>query len=297
MGRRRREDEGSERKEQLAFFVEFINTDLTKISRTRRERLAFEVHHVSHGGVWGSLDYPAPDNEPSEGSRGALFLEKWKAYYVQNTNLEQYQERLKDFLGQITRNANAVQGISQDVSGRPSEEVSQLMFGVQLVTVKMAMTFSLQVRLFPEEKILINGQSVGSLVGPFNLESAEQSPVRFGFRAPSHDDTLVYAFMRCLEGVPLASFRTCPECGNHFIHVSQRQRTYCSNNCASRAKVRETRRLERLQAKSDEKVSLERDKDLQEKAKKARKSYEAKQKKLNPRAKVARRPYKHKEED
>ena len=77
----------------------------------------------------------------------------------------------------------------------------------------------------------------------------------------------------------------CKVCGNI---LTGQQRKFCSNKCASRNKVRDTRKKEK------EKDTKGYKDELKAGAVRARKSYEKKIKEEHPGAIPARRPYKHK---
>jgi hypothetical protein len=95
-------------------------------------------------------------------------------------------------------------------------------------------------------------------------------------------NVIVFQFMRCLHDIPISAFRKCPECENWFVNVTKREKTYCTNLCASRYIVREKR-------KDPESLKLDR----KQGAKRARKSYERKVRaKSGKNVKITRRPRK-----
>ncbi|MBC8316514.1 MAG: hypothetical protein H8E41_01315 [Desulfobulbaceae bacterium] len=95
-------------------------------------------------------------------------------------------------------------------------------------------------------------------------------------------------FFQAADGLSVDALRTCPECNHYFIHISKKQKTYCSNLCAAKAGSRQ----KRADLKSEKGEAYECE--LREGAKRARKSYVKKAQGGNPRIKVKRRPTKHK---
>lgn len=49
------------------------------------------------------------------------------------------------------------------------------------------------------------------------------------------------SFAHALEGIPPGSIRTCRECGKYFLHLSKKERYFCSPKCTSKAMARKVR--------------------------------------------------------
>jgi hypothetical protein len=60
-------------------------------------------------------------------------------------------------------------------------------------------------------------------------------------------EAIKYDFIACLKGVPVDSFKKCPECDNWFFQPTKKEKIYCNNRCASRHIVRK-KRLEQKEA-------------------------------------------------
>jgi hypothetical protein len=95
-------------------------------------------------------------------------------------------------------------------------------------------------------------------------------------------------FFQAADELSVDALRMCPECNHYFIHISKKQKTYCSNLCAAKAGSRKKRA--ELKSEKGEAYELE----LREGAKRARMSYVKKMQGGNSRIKVGRRPTKHK---
>jgi hypothetical protein len=114
---------------------------------------------------------------------------------------------------------------------------------------------------------------------------------RFHIALTSHNAevSLLLAFCQNLEDIPFESLRKCPECRKWFLHLSKKEKVFCSNKCAARKGSRQRRQ----QVKKDDPKTYK--EQLAQGAKRARKSYVKKQKAKNPKAKIGRRPTKHKD--
>lgn len=44
-----------------------------------------------------------------------------------------------------------------------------------------------------------------------------------------------FLFMRLLDGLPVSSIRKCIGCGHYFLHLTKREKEYCTPSCASRS--------------------------------------------------------------
>lgn len=96
---------------------------------------------------------------------------------------------------------------------------------------------------------------------------------------------LFLIFARCLHQVSWRVFRKCEGCGHWFVHVTKREKKFCSNLCAARSANR-ARRKRQKDTKAYEK-------ELERNAGRARKSYVRKIK-GSSNIKVQRRPTKYK---
>lgn len=100
------------------------------------------------------------------------------------------------------------------------------------------------------------------------------------------EDSLLYRFLQDLNGVPISALMRCKECHGWFVHVSQRERLYCSNRCAAKKANRD--RYRRIKGETPDAYEAE----LQNGRERAHRSYKRKVEKVLPGAKVERRPLK-----
>lgn len=82
-----------------------------------------------------------------------------------------------------------------------------------------------------------------------NPENLSQAKIEVYFSAQSNgdegkdgnEDAFLFHFIRSLEGVPITAFRQCKECWNWYLHLSKRDKRFCTNACASRYGARSRR--------------------------------------------------------
>jgi len=53
-------------------------------------------------------------------------------------------------------------------------------------------------------------------------------------------EAIKYDFIACLKGVPVDSFKKCPECDSWFFQPTKKEKIYCNSRCASRHIVRKS---------------------------------------------------------
>lgn len=51
---------------------------------------------------------------------------------------------------------------------------------------------------------------------------------------PYHDPRLFLSFLQTVSNIPIDVFYICRECSNWYVHITKREREFCSSKCASR---------------------------------------------------------------
>lgn len=292
----RDKSELADRKDWLRWFLDFINLDLQGISKSKRGKLALDVHillanqGVIDEAVFANLGFAWEAEADSGESR---YIEEWRSYCSKSLSLERFQSHLKDFFAQTMKNVESVRKfIGEDhkdfmaVSKTPFENPNRMALNI----ARMEITFSLQVRPIATESIWVDAMPEQVRIS-YDPEVAQDTPVKLAFKATTDEDTLLFWFIRLLEDVPLSSFRACQECGKWFIHLTKREKQFCSNSCAARFGVRMLRAKKR-----EENTSIYKE-ELKTKSKRSHDAYVKKVKSRVPNAKIVRRPLKHKEEE
>ena len=113
--------------------------------------------------------------------------------------------------------------------------------------------------------------------------------MQLSYRTEERSRTLLFYLCQTLEGVPFGAIKTCEECGNWFLHISKREKIYCSHKCGNIKANRDRRN--KMKIEDPKKYEAE----LSAGAKRSRKSYVRKVKKVHPKAKPERRPIKYKD--
>lgn len=111
-----------------------------------------------------------------------------------------------------------------------------------------------------------------------------ESPIQVWESAGDEEETLIYHFIRSLHGAKLSQIKQCPECGQHFLHTTKREKTFCSNLCAARKGARDRR------AKLKQETPQKYQEILEQNKERAHRSYVKKVQKKHPKANVERRP-------
>ena len=131
----------------------------------------------------------------------------------------------------------------------------------------------------------------GKMVTLIKEEAFLNAPIQMAFKASTDEQNLLFRFCQNLEGIPVGSFRQCPEC-ERLIISTNRKKSYCTQKCSMK-KINRERRQE-IKKTDPEKHEAE----LKAGAKRARNSYVKKVKaKTSSKTKVGRRPTKHKDND
>ena len=117
-------------------------------------------------------------------------------------------------------------------------------------------------------------------------EAVKEARFKVEVSAAKNENALLYHFVKALDKLPVSALVRCPECGAWFLHLSKRERVYCSNKCAATKTSRE--RYRRLREHDPESYQVE----LESGRERAHRAYGRKVKTEHPNAKVERRPRK-----
>jgi len=259
------------KKALLNWYVGFINADLETTPEPDKWKLAAEISRLAV-----PKNLRRPDEPPDEIRQG--ILEIIGPGLAKKTGLKSIQKALKDFLDYLFVQKTRI----EDGKGLWRDD-SDFEFFPSLGTARMNM----RVVAVADLKYKAQRGEEGMLYR-HTADNLEHAAIRVEYEGSTKQETLLFQFVRLLEDVPLKALRTCKECGKYFIHLSTREREYCSNLCASRYGVREKREL----LKSTNAASLEGEQGKS--AKRARASYVRKVRKKHPHAKIGSRPRKHK---
>ncbi|MFC1534389.1 hypothetical protein ACFL7M_13590 [Thermodesulfobacteriota bacterium] len=262
----------------LNWFIEFAYIDLGKIGRRKIIWKAMEIQEILENGLWH-------DDVFSE----TLELANWRISSDNNlhTNIKNMKKMQKKFRESFEATMMTIKGM---------QNFENLQW-VRYEDLKDNIPF--------ESRPNVNIQADVCILPIIEHKEAKKEylykwspkwPNESFFRIRSKVDIwsgemLLMIFYRVLNGVQIGCLRECKECTKWFLHVTKRERIYCSNRCAARKANRDRRsRLKKTKPK-------EYGKELESNADRARKSYEKKIRSIHPAAKVQRRPRKYKKQD
>lgn len=255
-------------KRKLGWFFDFLNYDLDNLIPTEVLRLSFEIGGILLG------SFPGDEMEPfTEWYINLIHSKKVKNGSLE-VQLQLCQNRLSEFINEM------MESIRLESSQRSKAIVKN---GKATLVLDEKPPEYLDLGHF-ETPVIIEA----NLIKPDDTYGLKETIIRINYRAETSPDTLLFIFLQSLDNVPLGAINKCPECENWFLHASKRTKIYCSNKCAARVVSR--RKREKIK-KTDEKTYKQ---ELENGAKRARKSYERKVKARTPGAKPDRRPRKHK---
>ena len=113
-------------------------------------------------------------------------------------------------------------------------------------------------------------------------EDLKEATLQLVISSENSEATIKYRFLESFDGLPLKALRRCPMCGNWFLHLSKREREFCSNTCAARNYSRKKTASLKQDPPSHEE-------ELDKKSDKNHESYKDSVHKIHPNADVKRR--------
>lgn len=259
----------------LGWFLDFINADLDTRPIGDQMKWATEISSLMRG----FSPFPQPGFEPNQIRES--FLEMFGPSALERNNLEDFQKSLSDFFEIIMKKIGDV--IDSSTQGWQPEVKTD--FFPALETFHTEMTIRVMTEGIPYE---MKAQGEGLEREKFfkcEKDRLRKVPIKLVFETDTEETTLKFHFIRTLEGVPLGAIKKCPECNKWFLHLSMREKIFCSNPCASRYGIRKKRKEEKENNPEEYK------KNLQAAAERSHQNYRKKIKAGKP----ERRPYKYKE--
>jgi len=204
----------------LNWIFEFLEYDLEKLNEWAFDKLKHEAEYYFIG-QW--LYFPfefnwfSREDQDMYRRRG---VERSRTNYVWSGTFP-WKDSLQEVQGQIKNSLIKILSYRPDSlewdGYNPGGQKPQKVWGIANV----------------ECVFFINPETVGvgyRLVIPPSKEPVDDS--RFLI------DNAVLTFYRCQSGLKNGSIRKCDHCGKYFLHLTKKQRRYCSPRCASRASVK-----------------------------------------------------------
>jgi len=216
---------------RIEWFLDFINQDLSILAEDNRMKLINNIESIIYG--MGEIVFEGKTRPDMPSGRwDDIISHDSQKILQQKGKLEAYQLRLKEFFNSILQKFSEAKKQTESYHSDPKNyfcleniDLSDLKLKVELPLIEDANP------KVENDKYLIR----------LDEKSLMAAPIRLSYRASSDEVTLLYYFIKALEGVPASAFRQCPDCLKFFLHLSKRIKKYCSNKCASRSGVRKRR--------------------------------------------------------
>jgi len=246
---------------QLQWFFDFLDTDLSHLSPIKLNELSMKLEII------------AKRSDVERAGTGSFTY----------ADIERFQQRLTEFFGGIVHRIEELKNY-QDEKGRPSAEADFYpqfeMLDLDIkVTVRVGSKIPHELPIQDDERQIVRPRP----------KAIHDAPLELTIHAKSGpEETILFHFIRSLEGVLIGALRQCFECGKWFVHESKRKREYCTGKCASRKINREKRE----KMKTEDPRAWE--EELIKGRERAAKSYQRRVKRELPGARVERRPLKRK---
>jgi hypothetical protein len=266
-------------KTNIVWFIDFINLKIDETSDSEKLKwISDAIYMLEFGRPSVSVRaYPIKEK---------IHSPKKIAQWERDGKLEKCQMKLKDFFETIKNSIDKT--IAAKKEWMPQKKFR---FGHNFASFETNIKVTVQaiVSAGVKWKIVNEGKKNEEVFHRIDGEELVKKRLHVSYYSINDEESLLMRFCQVLEGIPIESLRRCPECGNWFLHLSKREKVFCSHTCASR---QDSRRRRQKIRKDDPKTYKEQ---LVQGAKRARKSYEKKQKAKNPKAIIGRRPTKHKD--
>jgi hypothetical protein len=267
---------------QVNWFLNFMNLKVPNLSESDRLKWISEALYM--------VEFGLPYFQPityfrSDTSHSYMKIAQWD----KENKLERCHIVLKEFFKKLMENIEKL--TSQREEWVPHNKTG---FGNIFAAFDKKIRLIIQAPILAgiEQKTIKKGTRKGKRYLRINRDKLYDSALHVSFLTELEEESLLLTLCRSLESIKVGSLRSCPECGNWFLHTKKTKKVYCSNHCAARKTSRERRRkLRKYDPEAYEQM-------LAEGAKRARKSYEKKRKKENPNYKklaIRRRPTKYKD--
>jgi hypothetical protein len=257
-----------ERVKQVQWFLKFLDADLDALPYSEKNKLVTDTLNILMGISSllfgdGSADNLLPAGRFDEFKAIDRLGHEW----MQGQQLKACQERLRKFFDGVSEQLKRSKKYAEE--GWTSKTDFENFFS--LGQVESALRMRIETRMIPwEVKLKNKGKKNEKVLRRLVPGAFENTALNLSFKASSDEDTLLFYFLKALEGFPLGAIRQCPECSRWFVHTSKKEKIYCQNKCAARVASRARR--ERLKKEDKETYRLE----LEANKQRALKSYDRK---------------------
>ena len=218
----------------LKWFVNFVYVDIDSLELGERVRLTAEVHFLLSNGLWSDFTH----SQTMEMARDVIGTEKYNQETF--TRVKELQASFRDHFSYVITRVEDFKKFDHLDQWQKPEILPPGSFSLidKKPTVQLTVCID---PLFPAE----HKQSKGSFLIRGETGWRDQISILSSVKADKSENMLLLIFARCLHQVSWSVFRKCNECDHWFIHVTKREKKFCSNLCAARKANRDRRKRQK----------------------------------------------------
>lgn len=214
---------------KLEWFLSFLNTNLDNLTGADRLKL----HAEMAGAFRVSIDV---------GEQTTPINPEWQPVIVEKDIewLKNMQGAFTEILDEVTKRASkfseSIKSLKEDSCG--AEDYLKL---TRMDPTPVTLELILTIEMDPEKPADLSSGNV--LLAPvFSQTEKQQPPLThcFDVKVDGKETrgVLMYHFLNALKGVRTNALHRCDECKKWFLRTSARDRTFCSNACATKSSNR-----------------------------------------------------------
>lgn len=228
----------------LEWFCNFVQEDLSRLPIHERIKLTLEIATLLAGTDWPER----PDQ-----ILGQHIAEALKTVWEEagRDNLESFKEALKPVFDGMMANIKQVfdfvgsgpKKVPLEATPLPMDDELNLHIADFRDDAQLCLLVDFDWNRDPNKEIRVHGAgAIPNLKISFDPAMLDRASLKLAYKVVSPTQYLVRRLHEAMNGVPLKAFCKCPECGKWFVHLSKREKQFCSNRCASRYGIREKRK-------------------------------------------------------
>jgi hypothetical protein len=213
----------------IAWFLRFLNVDLEKLAYADVLKLVVELEGALRG-----YSYGEDRHGPLMVHQGTIFAEEdphiGTLLHGGGEKLGRLQTALQDFVVSIKTIYDKAKNCANTRLNK-NELDSLRSLG------RIEFTFEAEARLWAPFSML---GDVDSITGySYSEEDLDEATCKVRTSSEDIENLIKYQFLMSFNGRPLKALRKCPICSKWFLHLSKREREFCSNRCAAKNISRE----------------------------------------------------------
>jgi hypothetical protein len=257
----------------ITWFLSFLNVDLEDQSYGDMLKLVVELEGALRGHSY--REDPYGDMMVTTGMALAIDDPAIRSLLSNGCeNVKRLQKALNEFVGGIK--------ISYD---KAKERADALLSGEECDSLRVLGRIEVTLEVKAKLGASFGARGSEDSISGYYFEKKALDEATCWVRTSSKDmeDAVKYQFLRSFNDLPLKALRKCPICDKWFLHLSKREREFCSNRCAAK-------NISRKKYAALKQDPLLYKQELEKKKEHNHAYYEREVHKVHPNASVPRRP-------